>query len=92
MHHLIGTGLHCAPLTCIVHHRPALCNMVHKGDLCPSDVGVAPDIFHFLMGHKEHAKNGHFLSIFDGAQEHTMNTLAGVGLPIWCTVHIFFIG
>ncbi len=21
------------PLTCIVHHRPALCTMVHKGDL-----------------------------------------------------------
>ncbi len=22
MHHLSGTGLHCAPLTCVVHHRP----------------------------------------------------------------------
>ena len=34
VHHLVGTGLRCAPPTCIVHHRPALCIMVHKGDLC----------------------------------------------------------
>ena len=27
------TELLCAPSTCIVHHRPALCTMVHKGDL-----------------------------------------------------------
>ena len=24
--------LRCAPLTCLVHHRPALCTIVHKGD------------------------------------------------------------
>ncbi len=28
MHHLVSTGLLCAPLTCVVHHRPALCTMV----------------------------------------------------------------
>ena len=27
VHHLNGTGLHCAPPTCIVHHRPALCTV-----------------------------------------------------------------
>ncbi len=26
-----------------MHHRAALCSLVHKGDLCPSEVGVAPD-------------------------------------------------
>ena len=25
--------------TCVVHHQPALCTMMHKVDLCPSDVG-----------------------------------------------------
>ncbi len=34
VHHLVGTGLYCAPPTCVVHHRAALCTMVHKGDLC----------------------------------------------------------
>ena len=33
VHHLVSTGLHCAPLTYIVHHQAALCTMVHKGDL-----------------------------------------------------------
>ena len=32
MYHLMGTELHCAPASCAVHHRPALCTMVHKGD------------------------------------------------------------
>ncbi len=62
VYHLVGTGLHCAPLTCV-------CTTVHKGDLCPWEMGVAPDIFHFLMVHMEHAKNWHFLSVFGGAQE-----------------------
>ena len=42
---------------CIVHHCVALCTMVHKGDLCPWEVGVTHNIFHFLMGHMEHAKS-----------------------------------
>ncbi len=25
MHHFLGTGLHCAPPTCVVHPRAALC-------------------------------------------------------------------
>ena len=29
--------------------------------VCLSDVVVTLDIFHFLVGHKEHAKNRHFL-------------------------------
>ena len=33
VHHLVGTGLCCAPPTCVVHHRAVLCTMVHKGDL-----------------------------------------------------------
>ena len=32
VHHLNGTGLCYAPLTCIVHDRPAMCTMMHKGD------------------------------------------------------------
>ena len=35
VYYLNGTGLCCAPPTCVVHHWPALCAMVHKGDLCP---------------------------------------------------------
>ena len=41
VHHFIGTGLHCAPATCVEHHRPALGTMFHKGDLCPGEVGGA---------------------------------------------------
>ena len=45
VHHLMGTGLHCTPLACVVHHWAALCTAelcgahsqkkvkVHKGDL-----------------------------------------------------------
>ena len=33
MHHFNVTELRCAPSTCTVHHWPALCTMVHKGDL-----------------------------------------------------------
>ena len=36
VHYLVSTGLPCAPLTCVVHHQPALCTMVHKGDPCQS--------------------------------------------------------
>ena len=36
VHHFLETGPCCAPPTCIVHHRPVLCNIVHKGDLCLS--------------------------------------------------------
>ena len=50
VHYLVGTGLCCAPPTC-VHHRPALCTMVYKGDLCPQEVGVAAcNIFSFFGG------------------------------------------
>ncbi len=35
----------CAPPTCVVHHRLALCTMVHKGELCSWEVGVTPGIF-----------------------------------------------
>ncbi len=49
----------------------ALRTMVHEGVRCPSEVGVACDIFHFLVVHKEHAKNGHLLSVFGGAQART---------------------
>ena len=34
VHYLNGTGLCCAPPTCVVHHWPVLCTMEHKGDLC----------------------------------------------------------
>ena len=64
VHYLNGTGLRCALLTCIVHHQPTLWTMVYKGDLCPWEVGVAPNIFHFLVVHMEHEWNGQFLSIF----------------------------
>ncbi len=33
----------------VVHHRPELCTMVHKGDLCQSDVEVTPDICMFVI-------------------------------------------
>ncbi len=31
VHHFNSTDLPCAPSTCIVHHRPVLCTMAHKG-------------------------------------------------------------
>ena len=40
MHHLVSTGLRCAPPTCLVHHQPALCTMVHKGDLSNTNHAV----------------------------------------------------
>ena len=51
------------PPTCIVHHRPALCTIVHNEDLLFLEVGVIPNIFHFLVVHMEHTANGHFLSV-----------------------------
>ncbi len=35
VHHRDSTDLHvhCAPSTCVVHHQPALCTIVQKGDL-----------------------------------------------------------
>ena len=39
---LCTTDLHCAP----PFHQPALCTMVHKRDLCPSD-GLPPTFFIF---------------------------------------------
>ena len=56
VHHLTSKGLRCAPSTCAVHHG------VQGGPVCPREVGVA-NIFHFLMGQKEHAKYGHLLSV-----------------------------
>ena len=29
----MGQSYTCAPSTCVVHHQPALCTIVHKGDL-----------------------------------------------------------
>ena len=48
--HFVGTGLccaplHCAPSACVVHHQPALCTLVHKGDLCPWEVGLPTTFF-----------------------------------------------
>ena len=62
-HHLNGTELHCAPSTCIVHHRPASCTMVHKGGLHFWEVGVTQNIFHFLVVHMEHAENRRVLCL-----------------------------
>ena len=36
VHHLNGTGLHCASPTCVVHHRPWLCIMVQRSSQCSS--------------------------------------------------------
>ncbi len=33
----------------VVHHRPALCTMVQKGDPCPREVGVTPIISRALL-------------------------------------------
>ncbi len=37
-----------------------LCTMVHKGGLCPSDMGVAPDTFHFFDGSRVTCKKRTF--------------------------------
>ena len=50
MHHLLSTGLHCAPLTYIVHPQAALCTMVHKRDLCPLEAGVAHNVALYQLG------------------------------------------
>ena len=44
MHHFNDTELCCAPLTSIVHHRPAFRTMVHKrnkGTDCTRKLGTA---------------------------------------------------
>ncbi len=47
VHHFVGTELCCAPSPCVVHHWPALCTIVSKGDLklqsflCTLQVGDA---------------------------------------------------
>ena len=56
---LRGYRLRCAPPT--AHWLRTINHDGAKGDLCPSEVGVAPNIFHFLVVHMEHAQNGHFL-------------------------------
>ena len=61
---LCNIDLRCAPPTCIVHYGAQ---------------GVAPDIFHFSMGHKEHAKMDTFCpqidSIFVVDNEHASQGL-----------------
>ena len=72
MHHLNGSGLRCAPgpalctTTCAVHHG------AQGGPTSVRSIGVAPDIFHLLVVHMEHAQNGHFLSVFGGAWAHSI--------------------
>ena len=45
VHYCNGAELSYAPLTCVVHRPPALCTMVHKGDLIFWEVGLAPSTF-----------------------------------------------
>ena len=64
VHELVGTGLRYAPPAC----------MVHKGDLCSWEIGVAPDIFHFSVVHKEHAINWTlFVCTWWGTRKYTVN-------------------
>ncbi len=71
----------------IVRHRPVLCTTdlrcapwCTRGTYVHEKCGSPPTFFILdHMGHKEYAKNGHFLSVFGGAQEHTMDTLLGGG-------------
>ncbi len=80
VHHLVSTGIRCELPGCVVHHQAALCTMVHKGDLCPLEEGVAPYTFHCLVVHKEHAQYGHF---FPGR--------ITTSIQKWCTsTHIFY--
>ncbi len=51
--------LRCQKLGLTIWHHGA-----QGGPMSVRSVG-RPDIFHFFMGHKEHAKNGHFLSVLD---------------------------
>ncbi len=59
----VGHMLCTTSMVHVVHHQPALCNMVHKGDLIFFK-GVNLNIFHCLVVQLEHAENGHFLSIY----------------------------
>ena len=34
----------------IVHHWPALCTMVHNGDVCPQEVGVVHNVALYWLG------------------------------------------
>ncbi len=51
VHHFNGTGLRCAPLTCIVHHRPELCTIVHTGDPLFEKLGSPPKFVIFGGSH-----------------------------------------
>ncbi len=69
---LCTTVLPCAPVTCVVHQRPVLCIMVHKGDLCLWEVGV--DSKHNQGSQCKFCTNIHF----GGAQR-------SIVLTRWCT-------
>ena len=57
--YVVGTGLYFAPLTCVVHHQPALCTMTHyitwdhqntsvrRKDYQTHNAGGAPTLGHF---------------------------------------------
>ncbi len=40
VHHCNSIELHYAPLTCIVHHWPVMCTVVHKGDAYWLKMGI----------------------------------------------------
>ena len=67
VHHLVSTGLHCAPSTCVVHHQPALCTMVHKGGAYVREKWESPPTFLFWVPPFHPPANiknvGHSLSI-----------------------------
>ena len=79
VHHLVRTGLRCAPLTCIVHYGGALCTTVHKGDLCPWERGVAPNICLYWLG----GARVHFACLFWTNHEMVHNTMLSVKLCVW---------
>ncbi len=54
---LCTTDLRCAPPGSVVHHGA-------QGGLCPSEVGVAPDIFHFSWFIRDDIKSFGKISIF----------------------------
>ncbi len=77
----------CTPSPCILHHRPVLCTMVHKGDLF-FKVGVTPNIFHFLLVHMEHVETDTFCPYLMGHKDRQQTLCSAHGTPTWCTKHI----
>ena len=77
----------CAPLTCVVHHQPALCTIMQKRDF--REVMITPNIFLFWwLIWTICRKQTLFVCIWWVTKTDNIHLAQHVVPPTWCTVHI----